>query len=405
MRRLVVRVILSMLAVAGLVFLGACAGGGSPSTTAGASTSTTLASATTLQPSTTDTTQPTSSTTSSEATATSESPTSTGSGAAASSNTWTNLNPSGTLPTVRTGQSLAYAAITDQVIMFGGADLSNGVSQAAVTNDTWAYDPSANTWTNLTPSGTPPSVRTGCSLVYGQLTHLVYMFGGYGNGTSFNDIWAYDPAANTWTNLNPTGDVPSPRSDSKMVYDAIGDELIMFGGMGVNGLLNDTWAYDPAANTWTNLNPAGAVPSARHSCSMAYAMSTAKVIMFGGAAGNSALADGWAYDPAANTWTNLNPTGAPSPRYDSAMAYDDNTAQVILFGGGTGQYVSLNDTWAYDSKANTWTNLNPAVAPSVRTAPSLADDESTHQLIMFGGWQEQGANVGTGFNDTWSYTP
>ena len=30
-----------------------------------------------------------------------------------------------------------------------------------------------------------------------------------------------------------------------------------------NSLLHDTWAYDPVANTWTELKPAGAVPSPR----------------------------------------------------------------------------------------------------------------------------------------------
>ena len=39
--------------------------------------------------------------------------------------------------------------------------------------------------------------------------------------------------------------------------------MILFGGASGRTLLNDTWAYDLAANTWTELKPTGTVPSAR----------------------------------------------------------------------------------------------------------------------------------------------
>jgi N-acetylneuraminic acid mutarotase len=59
--------------------------------------------------------------------------------------------------------------------------------------------------------------------------------------------------------------------------------------------LNDTWAYDPTANTWSELKPAGNLPTARHGC-MVYDSGVGHVIMFGGACGNlGALSDTWAY--------------------------------------------------------------------------------------------------------------
>jgi hypothetical protein len=45
-----------------------------------------------------------------------------------------------------------------------------------------------------------------------------------------------------------------------MVYDPIGRRAILFGGMGPDGFLDDTWAYHPAANKWTRL-AGSAVPS------------------------------------------------------------------------------------------------------------------------------------------------
>ena len=50
-----------------------------------------------------------------------------------------------------------------------------------------------------------------------------------------------------------------------MAYDSSSHRVIMFGGSVADGskYFNDTWAYDPAANTWTELKPSGALPGAR----------------------------------------------------------------------------------------------------------------------------------------------
>ena len=49
-------------------------------------------------------------------------------------------------------------------------------------------------------------------------------------GTSLDDTWAYDPTANTWTELEPSGTLPSARSGQSMTYDPARGRLIMFGG-------------------------------------------------------------------------------------------------------------------------------------------------------------------------------
>ncbi len=71
---------------------------------------------------------------------------------------------------------------------------------------------------------------------------------------------------NTWTELYPEG-TPSARSGHEMAYDSDTHRMIMFGGgptlksdAARANLLHDTWAYDPAANTWTELKPAGPLP-------------------------------------------------------------------------------------------------------------------------------------------------
>jgi len=41
-----------------------------------------------------------------------------------------------------------------------------------------------------------------------------------------------------------------------MAYDPETGQVIMFGGFDGNQYLNDIWAYDPATNEWTELIPA-----------------------------------------------------------------------------------------------------------------------------------------------------
>ena len=42
------------------------------------------------------------------------------------------------------------------------------------------------------------------------------LFGGYGLEDDLNDTWAYDASTNTWTELHPAGDLPSPRDSHNM---------------------------------------------------------------------------------------------------------------------------------------------------------------------------------------------
>jgi hypothetical protein len=49
-------------------------------------------------------------------------------------------------------------------------------------------------------------------IAYISTTDKVILWG-QGGPDYFNDTWAYDPSANTWTNLPPTGNLPPPGMD------------------------------------------------------------------------------------------------------------------------------------------------------------------------------------------------
>ncbi len=188
---------------------------------------------------------------------------------------------------------MVYVASLAQVVLFGGCD------GATAYDDTWAYEPATNIWTELHPAGDVPCARTCHTMVYDPDSEKVILFGGVDRAnTTLNDLWAYDPSANTWTELHPTGDVPCARLGHSMVYNPGSGKIILFGGMNqAMNTLNDLWAYDPAANTWSELPAAGDVPPARDSHAMACDPASGKIFLFGGEGGCVALDDTWVLAP------------------------------------------------------------------------------------------------------------
>jgi N-acetylneuraminic acid mutarotase len=312
----------------------------------------------------------------------------------AASGVWTDLKPSGATPPARSSHAMVYDTAGDKVILFGGFD-------AADFNDTWAYDPAANAWTDLKPSGATPPARHDHAMAYDAGTGRMILFGGTMASTAkeLNDTWAYDPAANTWTDLKPAGAVPDARVGHAMAYDPVARRVILFGGSSHGGRQGDIWAYDSDANTWTQLSPTGSTPSARYGCPLAYDSGLGKVLLVGGSDGHFVtMHETWAYDSAANAWTKLSPQGTVPPgRAYFGMAYDADAHRTVIFGG---QGVTpLDDTWAYDSAGNAWTKVDPTGAvPSARMYPAMVYATKAGKMILFGG--SDGKTV---FNDTWSF--
>ncbi len=114
-------------------------------------------------------------------------------------------------------------------------------------------------------------------------------------------------------------------------------------------------------DAWFDLNPAGELPVGRHHGGMAFDPSSGRMIMFGGSyGGDNSLNETWAYDPSANRWTDLKPAGRlPTPRSGLSLVWDPSTQRMIMFGGAERTAASgcLNDTWAYDAVAGSWTEL------------------------------------------------
>ena len=312
---------------------------------------------------------------------------------------WRNATPAGS-PSSRYAPVMAYEAASERLILFSGQ---------SHMNDTWSYDPNVNQWMNLDATGPPPPGYMGApAMAYDTQAHRVILFGV--DWPWPNETWAFNPAANLWTNLLPPAS-PSARHDASIAYDNLADRILLFGGGDVAphhpySSSNDTWSYSYVTNSWTQLHPAKS-PDRRLGGAMVYDSTADRVILFGGCANGidftcTLMNDTWIYRYASNEWTQVTPPVAPSPRSFAAAAYDSRDDAVLLFGGADGQSV-LNDTWTYSFFENRWTNRTPSPSPPARRLGAMGYDPVRNQAILFGG------SLATGFtfmptNDTWTYT-
>jgi hypothetical protein len=160
-------------------------------------------------------------------------------------NAWTRLNPSGTPPSKRQYPAIAYCAATRRVLLFGGLTLSDNAD--AGLGDLWAYDPIGNAWERITPTGTTPSARQGQAMAYAPALGGLFMFGGLFGTMDLDESWMFNPTADEWTRMQPVGDGPGARDGLAMAYDSAAGAAVLFGGYNSTADLDlgDAWVYGP----------------------------------------------------------------------------------------------------------------------------------------------------------------
>ena len=107
-------------------------------------------------------------------------------------------------------------------------------------------------WRKLEP-GDGPDAREDHTWTLDPSTRTAYLFGGRDGSTVYDDIWAFDLASDTWREIDPGGRGPAARFGHEAVWvDGVG--LVVWAGQaGPTAFFDDLWAYDPAANDWSRL--------------------------------------------------------------------------------------------------------------------------------------------------------
>jgi hypothetical protein len=288
-------------------------------------------------------------------------------------------------PSPRRGGTMAYDPRNNVSVLFGGSGGSN---------ETWEYDLSVNAWSRTGPSPSP-SARYGAAMAYDSREGVMVLFGGSVGATTVNDTWAYDVDARSWSRRTPPNS-PSPRYSQTMAYDPGSGLVVLFGGYS-NGNKGDTWVYNFTQDNWTERTPSPS-PAPRIMHSMSYDEHAGLVVLFGGLG----RGDTWTYNISSDVWTDMAPQYPPSARGGSLMSYDTQDGLILLF-GGSGQSGFMQDTWTYSTGTNTWTMLAPPFAPAGRDSAAGTYDASGRVLVMFGGQASFAPSEPVGDSWTFSY--
>lgn len=265
--------------------------------------------------------------------------------------TWTALKPTGTLPTPRLLHSAVYDSTNNRMIIFGGGlgDTSPCANDVWVL--TSANGKSGTpAWVQLAPSGAAPSARANHGAVYDPNTNSMIVYGGQNCfSTIFGDVWSLSNSnglggAPAWTQLFPAGGGPGARYiTGGVAYDSANNRLIVFGGFdGADH--NDTWVLSNANGqagtpTWTQLAPSGTLPSVRDSNITVYDAKNNRLTIFGGENSGGILHDTWVLTNANGlggtpVWTELGPFSLfPEGRFYHTGVYNSKKNKMTIFGG------------------------------------------------------------------------
>lgn len=216
-----------------------------------------------------------------------------------------------------------------------------------------------------------------------------YVFGGYAedpNDSSHryvvNDLWQYNDAAEKWTPVAATGDIPGPRLVSAAA--TLHGQAYLFGGWdpqsaGTGGIiLDDVHVYDPSTNVWKLLDcklPHG--PTSRH---VAVSLPNDTILLHTHRCTDHVLLfDG-------STFVKQPVSGiVPSPRgLHAACVGGKNNRYLYLFGGAAQDQTMSDQLFCLDLETYEWKELVAADGPCPRAAPTLASMDPCH-LVLLGG--------------------
>jgi hypothetical protein len=269
-------------------------------------------------------------------------------------------------------------------------------------NPLWVWD--GETWTNA-PGGASAPLREAPTLVYDGATGGVLMFGGDRPScggqpsTALADTWGW--TGSRWIQQHPATS-PSPRSGACAAYDADTNEVVMFGGVDGTSAVSDpnTWTWN--GTNWTAHHLTTSPPAGAGSCGMAYDPIRHQMLLTTEVS-TSPTVETWAWDGAA--WSELPSSGPAEYNLIPTITFDGDLGEVVFYNGRTpctGTFFSgdcgtpVSQTWAWNGV--NWQDVSATPSPTPRFDGALAFDNATHQLVLFGGWPDFGATVA----DTWT---
>jgi hypothetical protein len=291
------------------------------------------------------------------------------------------------MPSPRLATNLVTLA-DGSLLMVGGA---NGMP---VADACYSWDAAAKSWKAITTLGASTGSATAL------LNGVVYL-------DNTGGLYWFDGTA--WVAVSASGTLPHTRNYATFAYDPTNSFALLFGGSDPGGTnftpFNDTWTLTATPGTgmappmlkWKQVIP-NTMPPTLEASAMVFDANKKDFVLFGGRENiTTAFAEEETFTFDGTDWKDVSGTLRPPRRLFPAMAYDPVRKRTILHGGGHADKLR-SDTWEWDGA--TWTRLvddNPT--PFMRYWHAMAYSPVSHRMTVFGGHDGTFAS-----NQTWELT-
>lgn len=241
--------------------------------------------------------------------------------------------------------------IDDMGFYVAGWDLNTNIDR----NDMWAYDPVADTWTQKA-SLPGQARRIATSFVIDNIAYVGCGAYTTAPGNYLNDFYAYDPITDTWTQVSS---LPGSTRWGAVGFSIYGKGYVAVGSSNSassSANLKELYEYDPQTDTWTRKSD---FPSTARRAGIAFSVDTdgngvpdKGYIAFGSTNTSTRYNDIWEYDQITDTWTEMSPSAMGAVNQPNGVVIGDE----IIVGMGTFVNAQLNDElWRYSATTDSWT--------------------------------------------------
>jgi hypothetical protein len=310
------------------------------------------------------------------------------------------LIPANVAPPARWNAIVVYDPPRDRLVVLGGRN------KDVVFTDAWQlnFSPFAQ-WSQITVAGERPPARDGANRrarPRGR-SHRHVRRRDTLTGAPNHDVWSFRLTGLTpWTREAQQGDLPNELRDAGTTFDVARGRVVVHGGgrpkdLPASYATNETRTLDmDVIPTWGHLVPPGPTPLPRYGAGAAVDLAHDAFWMFGGLTSRDGAStysgEMWRGSLSApGTWRPIPFEGPrPEPRHEPSLVYDARTNRALVFGGwndggaDTSRYFA--DAWAAQlDSPYVWRPVATAGGPKGRRAQATAWDTSRRALFVFGG--------------------
>jgi hypothetical protein len=285
----------------------------------------------------------------------------------------------------RHGHAAALDEARGRLVVFGGRNFAN-----LLLGETWEWN--GTVWQKCVSEVAPPP-REFHAMVWDAVRQRVLLFGGRGASGNLGDTWEWDGAA--WT-LRATALAPAARAGHAMAWDSVRGRAVLFAGSLGSGLADDTWEWDGAS--WTQLHPAHSPPR-RSGAAMTFVAHRGRALIVSGFCpfgGPCYYRDAWEWD--GQDWTPAPGEFTGPGRTGHQLAYDRIRERAVFFGGSDEPSHYYDDTWEWDGA--TWKELQLLPRVPGRERYAMVFDPAAGHVVLTGGIGWWGATYG----DVWTFS-